>query len=126
MAARYILQASGAMRLMLDPDAWAFDFAVFVTDEEGIPVEGLKKNNFLIWDLTDFGKLNIPVFIDVNSDLPTSHMLGVYVFQTQGILGHGAPSPQQFLFSIRASESNRRNPRRGFTTVAITYLGAPQ
>jgi len=46
MAPHFIVQASGAMFAEIEPEAWTYVFGIFVTDEEGTPVEGLKKDNF--------------------------------------------------------------------------------
>jgi hypothetical protein len=51
MAPHFLVQASGAMFAVSQPENWTFVFGIFVTDEEGTPVEGLKKRNFSGWEL---------------------------------------------------------------------------
>ena len=60
MAAHFIVQASGAIWGIGDPDGptgWTFVFGVFVTDEVGTPVEGLTKRDFSVWELKDPGEI---------------------------------------------------------------------
>ncbi|MFN8527787.1 MAG: hypothetical protein U0670_04170 [Anaerolineae bacterium] len=134
MAGIYTLQASGAMFDTISPEGWTFKFAVFVTDENGAPVTGLKKIHFHIWDITHVSDLSVNVFSEIGKDIPSSKLKGIYALQTQAILSLQAPAPQQFLFALRASKSTRilsgfddkkrvAQTFEGETTVAITYLG---
>jgi hypothetical protein len=50
MTPHLIVQASGA--IYQQSQGWAFLFAMFVTGEEGIPVGGLRRENFSVWTLT--------------------------------------------------------------------------
>ncbi|HEU4433465.1 MAG TPA: hypothetical protein VFR51_08720 [Pyrinomonadaceae bacterium] len=127
MATHLVLQASGAMFETLSPKGWTFCFGVFVCDNEGTPVEGLKKANFSVWQLTSVGEPTLSMVTELGAEIPSSKMVGIYRLQTKLALGLGAPQPQQFVFAIRASQIvERRRPAviiQGFTTVPITYLG---
>jgi hypothetical protein len=127
MATHLVLQASGAMFETLSPKGWTFCFGVFVCDNEGTPVEGLKKANFSVWQLTSVGEPTLSMVTELGAEIPSSKMVGIYRLQTKLALGLGAPQPQQFVFAIRASQVvERRRPAviiQGFTTVPITYLG---
>jgi len=124
MATHLELQASGAMFQTLNPKGWAFCFGVFVKDDEGNPVEGLKKANFSVWMLTSPGEYTLSMVTDMNGELPSSKMAGVYRLQTKVALALEAPHPQEFVFAIRASFTKQKvNITEGFTTVPVTYLG---
>jgi hypothetical protein len=97
-------------------------FGVFVTDEGGKPVEGLKKRNFSVWELTTVGERDIRLALELIADFPSSNMPGIYRIQTTNLLGAGAPDPQEFIFAIRVA-MGRKITRQGMTTVPITYLG---
>ena len=126
MATHLILQASEAMFDTLQPKGWTYCFGVFVCDNEGTPVEGLKKANFSVWNLTTVGEPTLQMVTELGAEIPSSKMEGIYRLQTKIALGTGAPHPQQFIFAIRASVNTQRRPVttiKGFTTVPITYLG---
>jgi hypothetical protein len=127
MATHFVLQASGAMFQTLSPKGWTFCFAVFVCDNEGTPVEGLKKANFSVWNLAVAGEPTISMVTEFGAEIPSSKLAGIYRVQTKLALGLEAPHPQQFVFAIRAGKVlERTRPAvtiQGFTTVAITYLG---
>ena len=126
MATHLVLQASGSMFETLQPKGWTFCFGVFVCDNEGAPVEGLKKANFSVWQLTSVGEPTLQMVTELGAEIPSSKMEGIYRLQTKIALGIGAPHPQQFVFAIRASVTTQRRPVatiKGFTTVPITYLG---
>ena len=125
MATHLVLQASGAMFETLQPKGWTFCFGVFVCDNEGTPVEGLKKGNFSVWQLSSVGEPTISMVTELGAEIPSSKLQGIYRLQTKIALGLGAPHPQEFVFAIRASQGlgRARTPLVGFTTVPITYLG---
>jgi hypothetical protein len=125
MATHFVVQASGAMFETLSPKGWTFCFAVFVCDNEGTPVEGLKKGNFSVWNLASVGEPTLSMVTELGAEIPSSKMAGIYRLQTKLALGLGAPQPQEFVFAIRASQTVRRGAPtiQGFTTVPITYLG---
>jgi len=123
MATHFVLQASGAMFKTLQPKGWTFCFGVYVCDNEGVPVEGLKKSNFSVWLLSSVGEPTLNMVTELNAEIPSSRMRGIYRLQTKIILAMEAPHPQQFVFAIRAGVSRGRATTQGFTTTAITYLG---
>jgi len=124
MEPHFIVQASGAMFDTISPEGWTHVFGVFVTDEEGTPVEGLKKRSFSVWELaSSIGDIDIKLLMELNADFPASKMPGVYRLQTTQMLGIHAPAPQEFLFAIRVGTGRGKNLRQGMTTVPITYLG---
>ncbi len=123
MEPHFIVQASGAMFDTISPEGWTYVFGVFVTDEEGTPVEGLKKRSFSVWELTTIGELDIRLLTELNADFPTSKMPGIYRIQTTQMLGIQAPAPQEFVFAIRVGTGRGKKLRQGMTTVPITYLG---
>jgi hypothetical protein len=123
MEPHFIVQASGAMFDTISPEGWTYVFGVFVTDEEGTPVEGLKKRSFSVWELTTVGERDIRLVMELNADFPTSKMPGIYRIQTTQMLGIQAPAPQEFVFAIRVSSGREKKLRQGMTTVPITYLG---
>src|SRR4030095_10809256 len=122
MATRFILQASGAMRFTFH-HTWDFEFAAFVTDEQGGPVEGLTQNNFSVWNLTEWSKKDIVAIAELESGMP-----GIYALRVRSGLDSKA-APQQFLFGISVVKgligSGRTTYIRGITTMTITHLGAP-
>jgi hypothetical protein len=130
MAAHFIVQASVAIWGVGAPgdQGWTFVFAVFVTNEVGTPVEGLKIDNFSVWELKVPTELSPGLLWELNSSgFPGSQgWPGIYRLQT-GIVGSwGAPPPQQFLCAIRVTQAGGRGDltlRQGMTTVPITYLG---
>jgi hypothetical protein len=126
MTPHFVLQASGAMLNTFQPEGWTFVFGVFVTDQDGTPVEGLKKVNFSVWKLNPIDEYKIDHITEVNADFPTSKMPGVYRLQTKVAMDILAPQPQEFVFAIRAGLSQRKVSMQGMTTVPITYLGKPQ
>jgi hypothetical protein len=91
MAPHLIVQGSGAIRGVRQPEASAFYFGIFVTDEKGTPVQGLQKSNFSVWDLygSDFGEVELYDLAELNAFNPASHMPGIYRLQTQAILPGG-------------------------------------
>lgn len=125
MATHLVVQASGAMFETLSPKGWTFCFAVFVCDNEGKPVEGLKKGHFSVWNLAQVGEPDLSMVTELGAEIPSSKMAGIYRLQTKLALALGAPHPQEFVFAIRASQTVRRGvpALQGFTTVPITYLG---
>ena len=124
MAGRLIVQASGAMFSTIEPDAWAYVFGLYVTDETGVPVTGLKKSSFAVFELTTIGQLSVYMVTDVNADFPSYKIPGVYRVQTTDVLGNAAPSPQEFVFAVRVTTPKPQ--KQGVATVPITYLGKPQ
>jgi hypothetical protein len=127
MTPHLIVQASGAMFSPAD-GGWAFVFGIFVTDQEGTPVESLTKENFSVWEIARLiSDIKVQLLTELNADLPTSHMPGIYRLQTVETLGIQAPDPQEFVFAIRVAQTKQlKTPRQGMTTVPITYLGKPQ
>jgi hypothetical protein len=123
MANHWVVQASGAMFSTIEPPGWTFVFGVFVTDQDGTPVVGLKKANFSVWELTTIEQITVRLVTEVNADFPASKMPGVYRVQTNAFLGAGSPSPQEFVFAIRAGSTRGKNVLQGMTTVPIVYLG---
>lgn len=123
MATHLVLQASGAMFETLQPKGWTYCFGVYVCDNEGKPVEGLKKSNFSVWQLTSVGEPTLNMVTELNAEIPSSKMPGIYRLQTKIALALEAPHPQQFVFAIRVSWGRTKTPLQGFTTVPITYLG---
>lgn len=123
MAAHFVVQASGAMFETLQPKGWTFVFAVFVCDQEGTPIEGLEKRNFSVWNLAVVGQPTISMVTELNAEIPSSKMPGIYRIQTSLALALEAPQPQEFVFAIRVTLSRRPVTLQGFTTVPITYLG---
>ena len=125
MATHLVVQASGAMFETLSPKGWTFCFAVFVCDNEGKPVEGLKKGHFSVWNLASVGELDLNMVTELGAELPSSKLAGIYRLQTKLAMFLQAPHPQYFVFAIRASQTVRRGvpALQGFTTVPITYLG---
>ncbi len=123
MDPHFIVQASGAMFDTIEPEGWTHVFGIFVTDEEGTPVEGLKKRSFSVWELTTIGELNIRLLTEVNADFPASKMPGIYRLQTTQVFGIQALAPQEFVFAIRVGLTRRKILLQGMTTVPITYFG---
>jgi hypothetical protein len=126
LANHLVVQASAVMFRTLSPEGWTVVFGVFVTNQDGTPVEGLKKSAFSCWDLTSFGQVKINLVTDLLASLPTSKMRGIYCLQTQILLGPQAPVPQQFMYSLRVARTIAKVTIEGFTTVDVTYLGKPQ
>jgi len=123
MEPHFIVQASGAMFDTLEPQGWTYVFGIFVTDQEGTPVEGLKKRSFSVWELTTIGERDIRLLTELNADFSTSKMPGIYRIQTTQVLGIQSPAPQEFVFAIRVGLGRGKTLREGMTTVPITYLG---
>jgi hypothetical protein len=123
MAAHLVVQASGAMFSTLEPAGWVYMFGLFVTDQDGTPVQGLKKKNFTVWELTTIGDKSVALMTELNADFPTSKMPGVYRIQTTQVLGPQAPAPQEFVFALRVAYKKDKVDLQGMTTVPITYLG---
>lgn len=123
MANHWVLQSTGAMFSTIEPPAWCFVFGVFVADQDGTPVQGLKKSNFAVWELTTIEQIDVYLVTEVNADFPASKMPGVYRVQTTQYLSLQSPAPQEFVFAIRASSNRGKAPLRGVTTVAFAYLG---
>lgn len=123
MATHLVVQASGAMFETLSPKGWTFCFGVFVCDNEGNPMEGLKKSNFGVWQLSTVSEPTIKMVTELNAEIPASKMPGIYRLQTNVILSLEAPHPQEFVFAIRVSFSRRPVTLQGYTTVPIIYLG---
>ena len=126
MEPHFIVQASGAMFDTIEPEGWTYVFGVFVTDQEGTPVEGLKKRSFSVWELTTIGERDIRLLTELNADFPTSKMPGIYRIQTTQVLGIQAPAPQEFVFAIRIGLGRGKTLRQGMTTVPISYFGKAQ
>jgi hypothetical protein len=123
MAENLVMQGSGVMLRVSHPgEGWAFVIGLTVTDQDGKPIEGLKKSNFSLWQISTFAQPPIFSVTEVNAEFPESKMLGLYRVQTEMQLAHEAPHPQQFLFAIRVSYP-RRTPVQGLTIIPITYLG---
>jgi hypothetical protein len=123
MEPHFIVQASGAMFDTLEPQGWTYVFGIFVTDQEGTPVEALKKRSFSVWELTTIGERDIRLLTELNADFPTSKMPGIYRIQTTQVLGIQSPAPQEFVFAIRVGLGRGKTLQQGMTTVPITYLG---
>jgi hypothetical protein len=123
MQPHFIVQASGAMFDTISPAGWTYVFGIFVTDQEGTPVEGLKKRHFSVWELTTIGELDIRLLTELNADFPTSEMPGIYRIQTTEVFGFQALAPQEFVFALRVGLTRAKVLRQGMTTVPITYLG---
>lgn len=123
MSDHLVVQASGAMFDTIEPAAWCFMFGVFVADQDGTPVTGLKKKNFNVWMLSSIGELTVRLCTELNLDFPASEMPGVYRIQTDQYLGLSAPAPQEFVFALRVAIKRRKVVRQGMTTVPIAYLG---
>jgi len=108
----------------LQPKGWTYCFGVYVMDNEGTPIEGLKKANFSVFQLSSVGDVGLKMVTDINAEIPSTKMPGIYRLQTNIILALEAPHPQQFVFAIRATFVPRKpTTLQGFTTVPITYLG---
>jgi hypothetical protein len=123
MANHYVVQASGAMFSTNQPAGWAFVFAIFVTDQDGTPVQGLKKSSFSVWDVTTVSSITVTMVTELNADFPASSMPGIYRVQTYPILGIQSPAPQEFVFALRVGYKRGRTVLQGMTTVPVTYLG---
>ena len=123
MEPHFIVQASGAMFDTISPEGWTFVFGVFVTDQEGTPITGLKKKNFSVWMLSSIAEIEIKLLLELNADFPASSMPGIYRIQTTQMLGFEAPAPQEFVFALRVGITRRKTTRQGMTTVPIIYLG---
>jgi hypothetical protein len=123
MANHWVVQSTGAMFSTIEPPAWTFVFGVFVTDQDGNPIQGLKKSNFSGWELTTIQQITVYSVTELNADFPASKMPGVYRVQTSQYLSLQAPAPQEFVFAIRAGGTRGKTPLHGVTTVAFTYLG---
>jgi hypothetical protein len=123
MANHWVVQSTGAMFSTIEPPAWTFVFGVFVTDQDGTPVQGLKKSNFTVWELTTIGQISVDLTTELNADFPTSKMPGIYRVQTHQYLSLQAPAPQEFVLAIRAASTRHKPVLQGMTTVAFTYLG---
>jgi hypothetical protein len=123
MANHWMVQASGAMFDTIEPPDWTFVFAVFVTDQDGTPILGLKKTNFSVWEISDIEELDLMSVTEVNADFPASKMPGLYRVQTVDRLSLQSPSPQEFALAIRVGSKRGKAPPFGVTTASITYLG---
>lgn len=117
------VQASAAMFSTIEPPGWGAVFGVYVTDQAGNPVAGLKKANFSVWELTTIGPIDVYMVTEVNQTFPTSKMPGVYRVQTQDFLAIQSPPPQQFVHAIRVAYTVKKITIEGITTTAVTYLG---
>src|SRR5450755_2001916 len=102
------VQASAAMFSTIEPEGWGAVFGVHVTDQAGVPVTGLKKSNFTVWELTTIGEIDVILMTELNLTFPTSKMPGVYRIQTQDFLGVHSLVPQQFVHAIRVGFSRRK------------------
>lgn len=123
MSAIVNVQASVAMFSTIEPPGWGAAFGVYVTDQAGNPVTGLKKANFSVWELTTIGPIDVYMVTEVNQTFPSSKMSGVYRVQTQDFLGPQSPPPQQFVHAIRVSYTVKKINSQGVTTTAVSYLG---
>ena len=130
MTDRFVVQASGCMFSTLEPEGWTFVFAVYVTDQDGAPVKGLTKANFAVWGIADIVPYDFGLVTEINHDIPSTHLAGVYRLQTKEVLPIDGPAPQEYVFAIRVhrAEPNQQNPKtthgvEGITTVPITFLG---
>ena len=123
MEPHFIVQASGATFPMMEPEGWTYVFGIFVTDQEGTPVEGLRKGSFSVWELTTIGDLNIRLLTELNADFPTSKMPGIYRIQTKEVFSPQTIAPIEFVFAIRVGLTRSKILRQGMTTVPITYFG---
>ena len=123
MASRFVVQASGAMFDTIEPEAWCCVFGVFVTDQDGVPVQGLLKRHFKVWKLTSTHAVPIRLALELIHDFPDSSMPGIYRIQTDQVLGINAPDPQQFVFALRVAMTRSGVVKEGLTTVPISYLG---
>lgn len=126
MAVHWVVQASGAMFSTVKPEGWTFVFGVFVTDQDGVPVQGLKKSSFSVWELTTIEEISVTMTTEVNADFPASSMPGIYRVQTFPILALQSPAPQEFVFAIRVGLKKGKAVYLGMTTVPVTYLGHAQ
>jgi hypothetical protein len=130
MTSRFIVQASGAFFMVVEVPETNFVegacvFGIFVTDEEGTPVESLTKENFSVWNLTSSPEeTKTYEVMELNTSFPVSHMPGIYRLQTEGVIPAQAPSPHQFVYAICVAQMNVKMPRQGMTTVPITWLGS--
>jgi hypothetical protein len=122
IAAHFIVQGSGVMFHPIDPDGWTHTFALYVMDQDGVPVTGLTKGSFKVFALApSVGPITIKLMIELNKDIPSSKMPGVYDLQSGIQLGNSAPGPQELAFAIRAARGKRgAKPITGTTTAAIT------
>jgi hypothetical protein len=120
------VQASAAMFSTIKPEGWGAVFGVHVTDQAGVPVTGLKKANFTVWEITTIGPIDVVLVTELNLTFPTSKMPGIYRVQTMDFLGLQSQSPQQFVHAIRVGYTRRKNEFLGSTTTAVTFLGNPQ
>jgi hypothetical protein len=120
------VQASAAMFSTIEPKGWGAVFGVHVTDQAGVPVTGLKKANFSVWELTTIGAIDVILVTELNLDFPTSKMPGIYRVQTMDFLGVQSVAPQQFVHAIRVGFSRRKLDYLGSTTTAVAFLGNPQ
>jgi hypothetical protein len=126
MAVNWVVQASGATFSTIKPEGWTFVFGVFVSEQDGTPVQGLKKSSFSVWDLTTIEEISVTLVTEVNADFPASSMPGIYRVQTYPILALQSPAPQEFVFAVRVGRKQGKAVYRGVTTVAVTYLGGAQ
>jgi hypothetical protein len=125
MTPHFIVQASGAMFSKAEGD-WTFAFGVFVTDEEGTPVESLTKKNFSVWELVwVVEEKKTEVLQELNAIFPQSHMPGIYRLQTVTRISKGGAYPQEFVCAIRVAQTREKALRQGMTTVPVTFLGPP-
>ena len=120
------VQASAAMFSTIEPEGWGAVFGVHVTDQAGVPVTGLKKANFSVWELTTIAAIDVILVTELNLTFPTSKIPGVYRVQTMDFLGVHSIAPQQFVHGIRVGFSRRKLEYLGSTTTAVTFLGNPQ
>lgn len=102
MPAHFNVQASGIMVQMLDDKSWAVAFAVYVTDETGLPVKNLADSDFRVWDVTNHVETSIKLVTDFGKEIlaPKSRIAGLYRVQTDIQLMSTAPAPQQRLFAV--------------------------
>ena len=87
------VQASAAMFSTIEPEGWGAVFGVHVTDQAGVPVTGLKKANFSVWELTTIAAIDVVLVTELNLTFPTSKMPGVYRVQTMDFLGVHSIAP---------------------------------
>src|SRR5262245_32983979 len=110
----------------IEPEGWSVVFGVFVTDQDGTPIQGLTKKSFSCWQLTTVGEVKISMIVELFAVFATSKMPGIYRLQTDTVLGIQAPSPQEFVYALRVAHTRRKVALEGFTTVDVTYLGKPK
>jgi hypothetical protein len=126
MAVDWLVQASGAMFSTIKPAGWTFVFGVFVTEQDGKPVQGLAESSFSVWELTTIEEISVTMATEVNTVFPASKMPGIYRIQTIPFLTLQSPAPQEFVFAIRVGFKRGKAAFQGMTTVPVTYLGDAQ